>query len=87
MTAMDRDMWLGPIAILACFAVCPPSPAHAQQSMPQPVTTAASSGLVTVASNHTVSDTIERFEAAIRPKGWVVFARLDHAAAAEAAGL
>ncbi len=55
--------------------------------MPQQVTIAASSGLVTVVSNHTVSDTIDRFEAAVRAKGWVVFARLDHAAAAQAAGL
>ncbi len=84
---MDRGTWLGSIAILACFAVCPPGPAHAQQPTPQQVTTAASSGLVTVASNHAVSDTIERFEAAVRAKAWVVFARLDHAAAAEVAGL
>ncbi len=84
---MDRGMWLGSIAILACFAVCPLDAAQAQQPMPQQVTIAASSGLVTVVSNHTVSDTIDRFEAAVRAKGWVVFARLDHAAAAQAAGL
>ncbi len=87
MKAMDRGRWLEPIAILAFFAVCQFGPAHAQQPAPQQLTTAASSGLATVASNHTVSDTIERFEAAVRANGWVVFARLDHAAAAQAAGL
>ncbi|GAC1347984.1 MAG: DUF302 domain-containing protein [Acetobacteraceae bacterium] len=84
---MDKTMWLGSIAILACFAVCPPGPAHAQQPAPPQGTTAAASGIVTVASNRAVADTIERFETAVRAKGWVVFARLDHAAAATAAGL
>jgi hypothetical protein len=40
-------------------------------------------GLVTVASNNSVAETIQRFEDAIRSKGWMVFTRLDHAAAAE----
>jgi uncharacterized protein (DUF302 family) len=40
-------------------------------------------GLVTVASNNSVAETIQRFEDAIKSKGWMVFARLDHAAAAE----
>jgi len=43
--------------------------------------------LVTVAILHTAAETIERFEAAVRAKEWAVFAKLDHAAAAEAAGL
>lgn len=84
---MQRTMWLGPVAVLACFAVFQTGPAHAQQPAPPPGAATAASGLVTVASNHAVSDTIERLEAAVRAKGWVVFARLDHAAAAEAAGL
>lgn len=44
-------------------------------------------GLVTLASNHPAAETIDRFEAAIKAKGWVVFTRIDHAAAAKAAGL
>lgn len=40
-------------------------------------------GLVTVASNNSVAETIQRFEDAIKSAGWMVFARLDHAAAAE----
>lgn len=40
-------------------------------------------GLVTVQSKHSVEDTIKRFEDAVTAAGWMVFARLDHAAAAE----
>ena len=40
-------------------------------------------GLVTVASKNSVAETIQRFEDAIKSAGWMVFARLDHAAAAE----
>ena len=48
---------------------------------------AADAGLVTLPSHHAVTDTIDRFEAAVQAKGWVVFTRIDHAAAAKAAGL
>jgi len=50
----------------------------------------AESGLVTRASKYTVQETIDRFEAAIKSKaagGWVIFNRIDHAAAAKGAGL
>ena len=40
-------------------------------------------GLVTVPSKYSVEDTIKRFEDAVAAAGWMVFARLDHAAAAE----
>jgi len=40
-------------------------------------------GLITVPSNNSVADTIQRFEDAVTASGWMVFARLDHAAAAE----
>jgi uncharacterized protein (DUF302 family) len=47
-------------------------------------------GLISKPSKHTVEETIERFEAAIKAKaaqGWMVFSRIDHAAAAKNAGL
>jgi len=44
-------------------------------------------GLITKASAHSVAATIERFEAAASKRGFMVFARLDHAAAAETVGL
>jgi uncharacterized protein (DUF302 family) len=44
-------------------------------------------GLITKPSSHSVDATIEKFEAAVKKRGFIVFTRLDHAAAAEAAGL
>src|SRR5260221_175185 len=50
----------------------------------------ADSGLITKPSKYSVQDTTERFEAAIKSRaaaGWVVFTRIDHAAAAKNAVL
>lgn len=58
----------------------------AAQAPPQAARPDASAGLVTRRSSRTVAETIQRFEAAVRDKGWVVFTRIDHAAAAERAG-
>lgn len=44
-------------------------------------------GLLTRPSAYSVDATIERFEAAVKKRGFLVFARLDHAAAAESVGL
>ena len=48
---------------------------------------AADAGLVTKSSNHPAKETIERFENAVKSKGWVVFTEIDHAAAAKQVGL
>jgi uncharacterized protein (DUF302 family) len=48
---------------------------------------AQEAGLVTRPSPHSVRATIDRFAAAVREANWVVFAEIDHAAAAQAAGL
>lgn len=47
----------------------------------------AESGLLTKKSHHSVSVTLDRVEAAARAKGIGIVARVDHAAAATAAGL
>jgi uncharacterized protein (DUF302 family) len=50
----------------------------------------ADNGLITKPSKYTVEETIEKFEAAIKAKaagGWVVFTKIDHAAAARQSGL
>jgi uncharacterized protein (DUF302 family) len=47
----------------------------------------AESGLVTKPSNHSARETADRFENAIKSKGWIVFTEIDHAAAAKQAGL
>lgn len=48
---------------------------------------AQDSGLVTVPSAHGVRATLDRFGQAVRAAGWAVFTEIDHAAAAQAAGL
>jgi len=47
----------------------------------------ANDGLITKPSTHSASDTLNRLEAALKKRGFVVFARLDHAAAATSKGL
>lgn len=44
-------------------------------------------GMVTVPSAHAMRPTLDRFAAAVREAGWIVFAELDHAAAARDVGL
>ena len=44
-------------------------------------------GLVTRPSTYSVDATLDRFEAAAKQRGFIVFARLDHAAAAKSVGL
>jgi uncharacterized protein (DUF302 family) len=44
-------------------------------------------GLVTLESRHDYRETVSKLEAAISGKGLTIFARMDHAAGAEAAGL
>lgn len=65
------------MALIPAFALLRPGRAAAQQG----------AGLATAPSRHGVGATIDRFEAAVREKGWVVFTRIDHAAAAREAGL
>jgi uncharacterized protein (DUF302 family) len=63
------------------------------QELHLPISTSqgiADGGLISKQSKFTVQETIERFEAAIKSKaagGWIVFSRIDHAAAAKDAGL
>ena len=44
-------------------------------------------GLTTIKSDHAPNETMARLEAAVKAKGLTVFARIDHAAGASAAGL
>src|SRR5712691_10154710 len=47
----------------------------------------AESGLITKPSNHSVGEAVERFENAIKSKGWIVFTEIDHAVAVKQVGL
>ncbi len=44
-------------------------------------------GTVSRLSTHDVRTTLDRFGAAVRDAGWVVFTEIDHAAAAQAVGM
>jgi uncharacterized protein (DUF302 family) len=62
------------LAAVAALAIALPAlPASAQQG-----------GMVTRPSAHDVRTTLDRFTAAVREAGWVVFTEIDHAAAAQA---
>lgn len=43
-------------------------------------------GLITVKSPHSVKETMDRLETAVKQKGMMIFARIDHAAAAAMVG-
>lgn len=47
----------------------------------------AADGLTTIQSQHGPKETMDRLEADVKAKGLTVFARIDHAAGATAAGL
>ncbi|NIA71957.1 DUF302 domain-containing protein [Pelagibius litoralis] len=47
----------------------------------------AADGLIVKKSSHSVSDTIDRLEAILKEKGLTVFAKVDHQAGAQKAGL
>jgi uncharacterized protein (DUF302 family) len=70
--AMTRRTLLPAVLLIGCIGAIP---------------ALAVDGLITRPSPHSVDATIEKFEAAAKKRGFVVFARLDHAAAAESVGL
>ena len=47
----------------------------------------ATEGLITKPSARPAGETLERLEAALKERGFLIFARLDHSAAAESVGL
>jgi len=47
----------------------------------------AADGLTTIPSSHGPKDTMNRLEAEVKARGMTIFARVDHAAGAAAAGL
>lgn len=55
-----------------------------------PLYAAEPTGLITRPSNHSVKETLERFEQAVKAKsatGWMIFTEIDHADAASKSGL
>jgi hypothetical protein len=77
--ARENNRQMTRILIVAAIALAIPS-----------VAASADDGLITKPSRHSVEETIENLEAAVNAHaaaGWVVFGRIDHAAAAKKAGL
>ena len=56
-------------------------------SFAEAMSTKNDNGLITLKSNHDVSETINRLEAVLNKKGMTVFKRIDHSAGAEKAGI
>jgi uncharacterized protein (DUF302 family) len=54
---------------------------------PTAIPAAATEGLVTKPSTNPVDATLDRLEAALKERGFIIFTRLDHAAAAQSVGL
>jgi uncharacterized protein (DUF302 family) len=54
---------------------------------PTTILASATEGLVTKPSANAVDATLDRLEAALKERGFIIFARLDHAAAAQSVGL
>ncbi|GAB6905350.1 conserved exported hypothetical protein [Desulfosarcina cetonica] len=46
----------------------------------------AQGGMASIRSNHSVIETADRLASALKEKGWVVYDRIDHAAAARQVG-
>jgi uncharacterized protein (DUF302 family) len=76
LTPAPRPLRRALLATACLWPLLPALPAAAQDN-----------GLVTVPSAHALRPTIDRFAAAVRAAGWVVFAEVDHAEAARIAGL
>src|SRR5260370_2664603 len=77
--ARENNRQMTRILIVAAIALAIPS-----------VAASADDGLITKPSRHSVEETIDNLEAAVNAHaaaGWVVFGRIDHAAAAKKAGL
>ena len=86
-----RQYFVALIASGLLLSACAPSstPQKKQTDLPPHTLTIshAENGLVTQASQHSVSVTIDRLEAAVKAKGLKVFARIDHDENAQALNL
>ncbi|MEO0949299.1 MAG: DUF302 domain-containing protein [Cyanobacteria bacterium J06641_5] len=55
-------------------------------NLPLPARAGLFPGLVKIESNHSVEDTVQRFESILNEKGLTIFATVDHAAGASSVG-
>ncbi len=73
--------------VAASLVAC--APAQDQNTMPEtaPMQSLHEAGIITIESAHSVEQTIDRLEAAVKAKGLRVFARIDHFQNAQDMGL
>jgi uncharacterized protein (DUF302 family)/uncharacterized membrane protein YidH (DUF202 family) len=69
------------------ISVREPGPANSEPHKERAMTSNPDSGIVTVPSNHSVDQTVEKLEATLQAKGVKLFAVIDHSGEAERAGL
>lgn len=70
------------LGLSVLLGACASAPGVAGSAAPAP-----GNGLVSRASTLSVAQTVEKIEAAAKARGLTVFAKIDHAAAAQSAGL
>jgi uncharacterized protein (DUF302 family) len=81
-------IFFGALVIAGLFAFLPGRVVHAVSLGGRTGdATMTDNGLITIASAHSVKDTIDRLAADVTSKGMTVFAHIDHAAGAHDAGL
>jgi len=69
------------------LSVREPNQASLGEGQERAMTSKADSGIVSVASNHSVDQTVEKLEEILKAKGVKLFALVDHSGEAESAGM
>ena len=78
---------LGLAMAIYLVAVREPMQARAESREEKAMTEPSGSGIATIASHHSVDETVAKLEAMLQAKGVKVFALIDHSGEAEKAGL
>jgi uncharacterized protein (DUF302 family) len=78
---------IGTAMAIYLISVRDPQQANAQDAQEKPMTPTPETGIVNVASHHSVDQTVEKFEKILQAKGVKLFALVDHSGEAEKAGL
>jgi len=65
----------------------PNAPVHASMSEEKPMAASAENGIVRIASNHSVNETVAKLQGILQTKGVKLFAVVDHSGEAAGAGL
>ncbi len=78
---------LGLAMAVYLISVRDPGPSHLETSKEKSMTVSPDNGIVTVSSNHSVDETVDRIERILAAKGIKLFTLIDHSGEAKKAGL